>query len=29
MFVEAVPIVDLAPDTKLAGNGAVGLRYYF
>ncbi|MEQ9280623.1 MAG: hypothetical protein RLN83_14100 [Balneola sp.] len=28
-FVEAVPIVDIAPDTRLAGNGAVGLRFYF
>jgi hypothetical protein len=29
LFVEAVPIFDLTPDTELAGNGAVGLRYYF
>lgn len=29
VFVEAVPILDLAPDTKFAGNGAVGLRFYF
>lgn len=29
LFVEAVPIVDLAPDLEFAGNGAVGLRYYF
>lgn len=29
MFVEAVPILDLTPDTELAGNGAVGIRYYF
>ncbi|SMO43379.1 hypothetical protein [Gracilimonas mengyeensis] len=29
IFVEAVPILDLAPDVKFAGNGAVGLRYYF
>lgn len=29
LFVEAVPIFDLAPNTELAGNGAVGIRYYF
>lgn len=29
IFVEAVPILDLAPDTEFAGNGAVGIRYYF
>lgn len=29
LFVEAVPIFDLAPDTEFAGNGAVGIRYYF
>lgn len=29
IFVEAVPIIDLAPDVEFAGNGAVGLRYYF
>jgi hypothetical protein len=29
VFVEAVPIIDLAPDTKFAGNGAVGFRFYF
>lgn len=29
IFVEAVPILDLTPDTEFAGNGAVGLRYYF
>lgn len=29
LFVEAVPILDLAPDTEFAGNGAVGIRYYF
>ncbi|MEX1063299.1 MAG: hypothetical protein WEC12_06825 [Balneolaceae bacterium] len=29
LFVEAVPILDLTPDTELAGNGAVGIRYYF
>lgn len=29
MFVEAVPILDLTPDTEFAGNGAFGIRYYF
>ncbi|MEX0646566.1 MAG: hypothetical protein WEA56_00770 [Balneolaceae bacterium] len=29
LFVEAVPILDFAPDTEFAGNGAVGIRYYF
>jgi len=29
LFVEAVPILDIAPDVALAGNGAVGIRYYF
>jgi hypothetical protein len=29
LFVEAVPIFDVAPDTKFAGNGAFGIRYYF
>lgn len=29
IFVEAVPIFDVAPDTEFAGNGAVGIRYYF
>jgi hypothetical protein len=29
IFVEAVPILDLTPDTEFAGNGAIGLRYYF
>lgn len=29
IFVEAVPILDFTPDTELAGNGAVGIRYYF
>lgn len=28
IFLEAVPIVDLSPDVGLAGNGAVGIRYY-
>lgn len=29
MFVEAAPILDLTPEVELAGNGAVGIRYYF
>lgn len=29
LFVEAVPIFDFTPDTEFAGNGAVGIRYYF
>lgn len=29
LFVEAVPIIDLSPDVEFAGNGAVGIRYYF
>lgn len=29
LFVEAVPIFDIAPDTEFAGNGAFGIRYYF
>lgn len=29
LFLEAVPIVDLAPEAKFAGNGGVGIRYYF
>lgn len=29
VFVEAVPILDIAPDTEFAGNGAVGFRFYF
>lgn len=29
LFVEAVPILDLTPDTEFGGNGAVGIRYYF
>lgn len=29
LFVEAVPILDVTPDAGFAGNGAVGLRYYF
>ncbi len=29
LFVEAVPILDFAPDVVFAGNGAFGMRYYF
>lgn len=29
IFVEAVPILNLTPDTDFAGNGAAGIRYYF
>lgn len=29
MFAEAVPIVDFTPEIEFAGNGAVGIRYYF
>ena len=29
IFVEAVPILNLTPSTDFAGNGAVGIRYYF
>lgn len=28
-FLEAAPIVDLAPATGASGNGGVGVRYYF
>ena len=28
-FVEIVPIVDISPETGVAGNGAIGIRYYF
>jgi hypothetical protein len=28
LFLEAAPILDLTPDVELAGNGAVGIRYY-
>jgi hypothetical protein len=28
-FIEAVPILDLAPATELSGNGGVGARFYF
>lgn len=29
LFVEAVPVVDLAPDTEFRMNGAIGIRYFF
>lgn len=29
LFVEVVPIVDLAPDTELDFNGGVGIRFFF
>ncbi|MFD2531430.1 hypothetical protein [Gracilimonas halophila] len=29
LFVEAVPILNLAPDTDFDGNGSLGIRYYF
>lgn len=29
LFVEVAPILNLNPDIEFAGNGAVGLRYYF
>ncbi len=29
LFLEAAPILDLAPDTDFAGNGGLGIRYYF
>lgn len=29
LFVEAVPIFNLTPDTDFDGNGALGIRYYF
>jgi hypothetical protein len=28
-FLEIAPILDLAPDTELRGNGGFGIRYYF
>lgn len=28
LFMEAVPIIDVHPEVRLAGNGAVGIRYY-
>lgn len=29
LFIEAAPILDVTPDPEFAGNGAVGIRYYF
>ncbi|WP_255233300.1 hypothetical protein [Aliifodinibius salipaludis] len=29
LFVEATPILDFTPNLELAGNGGVGIRYYF
>jgi hypothetical protein len=29
IFVDVVPVLDLAPDTDLEGMGGVGVRYYF
>ena len=29
LFVEVVPVLDLAPDTEFSGNGGLGIRYYF
>lgn len=29
LFVEAVPILNLTPNTDFDGNGALGVRYYF
>ncbi len=29
IFMEIVPILDLAPDTTFTGNGGLGIRYYF
>lgn len=29
VFLEAAPILDLAPDTEFSGNGGIGIRYYF
>lgn len=29
LFAEVVPILDVAPDTEFAINGALGARYYF
>jgi len=28
-FLEAVPVVDLLPDSRAAANGAIGVRYWF
>ena len=29
LFLEIVPILDIAPDTDLEFNGAIGIRYFF
>jgi hypothetical protein len=29
IFLELVPVLDLAPDTSFGFNGALGVRYYF
>lgn len=29
LFIEAVPLFDLAPSTGFSGNAAVGIRYFF
>ena len=29
IFLEAAPIVDLAPATELSGNGGIGARFFF
>lgn len=29
VFGEVVPVIDLAPDTRLRWNGGIGFRYYF
>ncbi|HEX6981373.1 MAG TPA: hypothetical protein VF181_01300 [Balneolaceae bacterium] len=29
VFIEAAPILDVTPDIEFAGNGGVGIRYYF
>jgi len=29
IFLEAAPILDLAPATELSGNGGIGARFYF
>jgi hypothetical protein len=28
-FIEAAPVLDLAPATELSGNGGIGARFYF
>lgn len=29
LFVEIVPVLDLAPDSEFSANGGIGIRYYF